>query len=544
MHASRDDALHGPDLLAQLGLAALLGIGLAFLQQPYRLGYDETWHVLFAEMQPFGGFLAEVRTDAHPPLSYLLLRPLTEAGAPPLAARSLSILAAALTPFAVFVAARSLRLRRGVAHLLSLLLATSLLHVTLGIVVRSYALAHLGTWLWIGIWVRLLEEPPAIPRWQRWIAIVVAVAAVAMLWAAALPGIAALAATGCLLLVDPVLRARSRILAARRSFRVDLLLAAAGIAALAILWSLMRPGALFLHLEEWVLQPGEPWHQFLARGLSGTARALLGAPELPAAIAVPLLPALLIAGWIAARATRARRGIALLALLLAGSLALLGFVRLHPFGGAERQMSILLAPVLLLAGILLDLAAGWLQRRWLRFAAGALILLLAAVHTGRMLAAGHLLDDLHPQDPRVAALEALRPRLQPDDALWVHGFSRVPFYGASRAEGAWVRRPLVEAAGQRLLHYRTQFAGAPRELYFDRRWLAPAEPEPEWLAELAALTGAGHGLWVLCLEHHPRAQSAGAARMARWHAAAAAAQLRVADAVALPHGEAIRLVRP
>src|SRR5688572_5995251 len=63
----------------RLALAVIVIVTLCvqgWYAQRWLLGFDETWHFFQATVQPFRQYLSEVRNEVHPPLLYVLLRPL------------------------------------------------------------------------------------------------------------------------------------------------------------------------------------------------------------------------------------------------------------------------------------------------------------------------------------------------------------------------------------------------------------------------------------------------------------------------------------
>jgi hypothetical protein len=140
-------------------------------------GFDDHAHVFIAGVQPWAHFLRELAWDAHPPLSYLLLRWLVPLQGAELWPRLLSILPALGTVVLAFLCARALGMARPVTWLVALIFAVSSTHVNLAISVRAYSLATfftLGAYFFL---VRLLRDPRTATSRDRWGFVVAAILA-------------------------------------------------------------------------------------------------------------------------------------------------------------------------------------------------------------------------------------------------------------------------------------------------------------------------------------------------------------------------------
>jgi hypothetical protein len=123
-----------------------LGLDLAYAARLH-FGFDDHAHVFIAGVEPWVQFLRELAWDAHPPLSYLLLRWLVPLHGAELWPRLLSIVPALGTIVAAFLSARALGMARPVTWLVALIFAVSSTHVNLAIAVRAYSLATFLTLL-------------------------------------------------------------------------------------------------------------------------------------------------------------------------------------------------------------------------------------------------------------------------------------------------------------------------------------------------------------------------------------------------------------
>jgi len=115
--------------------AVALVLDLAYASRLF-FGFDDQAHVFIAGVQPWAQFLRELAWDAHPPLSYLLLRWLVPLQGAELWPRLLSILPALGTVVLAFLCARALGMARPVTWLVALIFAVSSTHVNLAISVR------------------------------------------------------------------------------------------------------------------------------------------------------------------------------------------------------------------------------------------------------------------------------------------------------------------------------------------------------------------------------------------------------------------------
>ena len=97
---ARADDSHGNKLLLAV-IALTAAVPMLHMGIHDRIDYDGWWHVFIAREVPWSSFWADVDRNAHPPLFYLLLRPMTWLGSGRLVYRALSIAAAVVATYVV-----------------------------------------------------------------------------------------------------------------------------------------------------------------------------------------------------------------------------------------------------------------------------------------------------------------------------------------------------------------------------------------------------------------------------------------------------------
>ena len=97
---ARADDSHGNKLLLAV-IALIAAVPMLHMGIHDRIDYDGWWHVFIAREAPWSSFWADVYRNAHPPLFYLLLRPMTWLGSGRLVYRALSIAAAVVATYVV-----------------------------------------------------------------------------------------------------------------------------------------------------------------------------------------------------------------------------------------------------------------------------------------------------------------------------------------------------------------------------------------------------------------------------------------------------------
>lgn len=363
---------------SRLTVAVLLGVTLAALAaqihwglQPH-YGYDEAWHVYLADISPPWKFLLAVAADPHPPLYYLLLRPLVAIGNEPVYPRLLSILPALLTIPLLYALLRKVDVRRWLALATVALLAASTSFEQVAVTVRSYSLTTLlllaGLWFWLDLFPDCRGRPS---RTSSVAALTLFSLAFGCLYAAAFVTATLLGLTLTALATqapNSALRQNLRRYSRWPEWLGLLVVHLAGGLWFYFAWvrhiNLQTPS----HLAQFGHQPGQSAIDFLYRGLH--RELALFTPfdnSLPVWLADAALLALaLTIGWLALDARRqarpARLLLALSPLVLTLILALLGVLDLYPFGGGLRHQYVLFPFLLLLLPLALDRLPT--PRRW------------------------------------------------------------------------------------------------------------------------------------------------------------------------------------
>lgn len=416
-----------PVLLLILGVAAVLRVWCALA---WEAGYDEMWHIFEAAETSLVGFLRELAHDPHPPLHVLLLTPLVR-DASVFWPRLLSILAALAHVPLIFLLARRLEIARPVAWLSGLLVGLSFCDITLGVAVRSYALAVV--FLMAGLWGLLGLLQPGSRR-RDVVAALGSVLALCSLYAAALPVLAV-----CLALLVLGLAQRFDLrLSLGRTWQMARWPELVGFLALllaVIAWFLINrhhyPKPVYLRAH--VLGDDEQVLAFVGRNAMHILRDFtpLGlAPDFlePVLAGVAVL-ILVFLGWRYLRAPdHAGRGRALVLVslvFLGGILALLAIANLYAFGGKMRHQFVLFPFLHLALAMALDEA--W--RTWTHVVARTLLwvgVLGIAVWSLVISFKGPGLDDFPAEPLWQVEIQQLAANVQDRDHLYLRQFA---FYG-------------------------------------------------------------------------------------------------------------------
>ena len=126
----------GLALILVVAAALLIGRGL----QQF-VGYDSLWTVFIARQNTWAGFWGEVKTNAHPPLYYLLLKAsVWLPGTPPLAYRVISIVAVLVSTLLVARIVRRITGNQPLAVAGAAAFGLSFNTIDIGLETRPYAL--------------------------------------------------------------------------------------------------------------------------------------------------------------------------------------------------------------------------------------------------------------------------------------------------------------------------------------------------------------------------------------------------------------------
>lgn len=313
-------------------------------------GFDEHWHVFMAGVQPWSQFLAELRWDAHPPLSYLVLRWLVPLRGSEWWPRLPSIVPAIASVFLAQRAARAFGLGPAAAGLAGLMFAVASTHANLAIAVRAYSLATCFTMA--ALWF-LARMSPGEPAARRDVVSFVVAASLAC-WTEYSACFAVVA-----MLVARVLHdARDDGVALRlvRSLRNEAApIGALGLTLAGVLWWLSSTHAAGQvgHVHDFFRTPGESVPAFAMRGALRTldyfAPLGISARHAPWAVA-PLVLGVL--GWLAGNPRRAP--LATMIVVVWTSIFVLALGGLYPLGGLMRHQFVLFPFFVLAAATVVD----------------------------------------------------------------------------------------------------------------------------------------------------------------------------------------------
>jgi len=362
-------------------ITALAATILAHTALTQSLGYDELWHVTLGSLSPAWFAFLSIANDTHPPLYYLLLRPLTHAGSDPIYPRLLSVIPALLTLPLFFFVQRKVRINGTVAITTTFVLGISFAFLSMGVMVRSYSLAILLVLLALWFWLDML--PGVASRPSRRSAILSLAAFAAAFWSlyvTVFATVSIFAITLLLMLLHPA-TGRATLANWRRYSRwpewagfilAHLLLVGWFVLSARYNVEVDLPG----HVVHLTRQGDQLVGAFLSTALRSEWLLFSPLPGLPVGLVddVMVMLALIMAGltWFYAR--RGNIGATLLAampLLMTALLALLGAIGKYPFGGELRHQYILYPFLLLTLPLLLN--AVW---KPLRFSVLRLPLLL------------------------------------------------------------------------------------------------------------------------------------------------------------------------
>ncbi len=116
---------------------------------------DETWHLFIANIHPFSMLFEETRFDAHPPLSYILLRAASWIGPMVSSSRMLSLAFGMLSCFSIFFIARLLKADHLFPFLAAFLFALSPSVFKMSTVIRGYIISAFFLLGAFCLWLRI-----------------------------------------------------------------------------------------------------------------------------------------------------------------------------------------------------------------------------------------------------------------------------------------------------------------------------------------------------------------------------------------------------
>ncbi len=482
----------------------------------WNLGYDETWHIFKAGVEPFSFVLVELRSEAHPPLSHFLLRWLTPLDGLPLWPRMVSIVPSLATMLLVFFCALEFGIARPIAYLAVLMLAVSTVDINIAACVRSYSLSTMLTLTAYFCLLRILRDPvqrnghavggflgaALLAMWTTYCAAFVVGAALVVL---ALEG-----------LRDPAfLPALWRGRGTHRRWP-ELLILAVGAAAATVYVRSTHGRWTVGHVSDLFPLPGESTARFAWRGLVGTLDLFSPLPMAGQVWSVLVVGAYLASlAWLVARYLAPasphrdpQRGSALLIQLLLWVIILaLATHRLYPLGGRMRHQFVFFPFLLFLVLFLLDEVyrrlRNQLARNLLCLSVGGTAVAVAVAALG-----GPPIEEF--SNPPLWQIEvaAVRHAMREGDALYLGQYNAIGVFGNMR-DWRWRHRRRSED-GVDL--FTVQKGAARLDVLRDTQvWTVASPPDPPFLARLADLMRRYQlaAVWVFALPQPPYVERTG-----------------------------------
>ena len=418
-----------PFLLLAIVLAAILPMLIRGASE--FVSYDGFWHLFIATQNRWKLFLFEYKTNAHPPVFFLFLRVAALFGHSRLAIRSVSISAGAGSIFMIGWIARKLCSNSLFALLAAAAYGFSITMLLLEIDVRSYSLCLFFVLVAFYFFVDFLEqrfERPALrPLFLCSIFLSIAIGTE---YYAVFFLVACLAAALFVLLVRRELRLKaapwfpSNWRGAVLAFLLPFITIGYFYRA-----HLRHLPPTFAHVNEFYWVHGSPILDFILRNLRTDLNFVLPV-EIKSNIALLLFLGITVSCIIffAVSHRQSQRWLqslpALIALVLLLELIAASLLGRYPFGGFDRQQSILF-PFLFLTGfVLLDNAATyWLRPNARIAAAGALAMLI-----GTQFAYGWRKLPRDPQDLFTDEYRTFQSKVAPAQAIYLDQFTLIGYY--------------------------------------------------------------------------------------------------------------------
>lgn len=364
--------------LAVLGAVTLYAaIVLVRAALSWHLGIDESWHLFYADIEPLWRAIREWGSDSHPPLTYILLRPIVALTTDPFWARLTAVVPALLQPWLLFAILRRLDVARPLAHAGVIVFTISQAFTVIGVVLRSYSIGTTFGMVAAIAALDLLQGRGASPRRKVVLLLAALALGIGSLYAVGLTAGAVGLAFWVATRGSPTIFARFVAVARRESRRPEWLAFGSAVGLTIAFYLITYLGREFHHLGSWLLEPGQSVVGFAIDGamhdLADFTPLDFRGSALAPVIAIVIVITLLAAAIRAARRGDTPRGVPR-ATAIGGLLALaavfltLALLRTYPFGGDLRhQYPLFPLGVVVMCAILDDLYRA-LPRRALRAA--------------------------------------------------------------------------------------------------------------------------------------------------------------------------------
>ncbi|MFO0984401.1 MAG: hypothetical protein U1E76_22195 [Planctomycetota bacterium] len=523
-------------------LAATLALDAAVR---WPASYDEVWHLFTAGLRPWRQLFAELAHEAHPPLAFLMVRPLVSWSSALWLARLSSVIPSVATVVVLFLLARRLRLTRPACHLTALLFAVSHHVVSLAASVRAYSLVTFLMLISLHQLLAVVLQPDQVEK--KGIALLFAALAIAF-WTsyAAIIFIAAYALAPLCLGAAGALPARRWLVLAHGTARRILCGAFVIAIGAGVCMRFTQEAEPLRHVQSFLPRGDERWWQFVLRGVASdlsyfTPLAFAASAWFALALAAILLGYL----WLLRRYLRpgsscfgAARGLVLIVLFLIGAcLVALALARQYPFGGKMRHQFVLYPFLLLAAMFVVDEILVAMRGPRLRIAL-CLAIEVGIAASAAVQAHAPSADD-HPEQPLwQREVDQLQRRIGVNGAVYLTQFSLFGFF-ANTMDWSWTH---VRDLGEQHQLFVARRGHNTRTVIRDRQWYVPDPVSDEFLLGLARLMGEVglNEVWLFAAGHDPDRAPTGepdvelAARCQR-------SGLRLADAIDWAGARALRL---
>jgi hypothetical protein len=410
-----------------------------------RIDYDGWWHVFIAREAPWSAFWADVDRNAHPPLFYLLLRPMTWLGSGRLVYRALSIAAAVAATYVVGLIATRVYRTPAVPLLCAFAFGLAVPTAIIACAVRSYMISIALVLVAFRLYLDLID--PARERIEprtRILFVVALVGAILSHYSAIFFAGAAVALPCVYAAIDRRYRAWFD-LRLRAHWRDDLatLVPIVAVIVAAYVVHIATLNATLTHTAVYYPDPAASAAGFARGAASFLAHAIVAEIDLFSPLPIGGLPAMvralvvvLLAGLAAALVVTLRRrsdwavASAPLGVLMVIAIAMMGaaLARRYPFGGFLRQQFILFPLAMLAAFALVDEVIARRGAKRLVAALWVAVMLNAVVQRSLL--------RFFPGEPGSRESARFHRVLGDSRAVYVDAFSLVPFFAAHQ-RGTW-----------------------------------------------------------------------------------------------------------
>ena len=395
------------------------------------VSYDGFWHLFIATQNRWKLFLFEYKTNAHPPIFFLFLRIAALFGHSRLVIRSVSISAGAGSIVMVGLIARKLCSNSFFALLAAAAYGFSITMLLLEIDVRSYSLCLFFVLVAFYFFVDFLQQRFRLPAGHSLLLCGIFLSiAIATEYYAIFFLFACLGAVLCVLVVQSELRQQATAWFSN-NWRGTVFAFLLPFITIGYLYRahLRHLPPTFAHVSEFYWVHGSSVPDFVLRNLRADLNFVLPL-EITSNLALLLIlgiaAAFIIFFSVSNRRTRdfIKALPALIALVLLIELIAASLLGRYPFGGFDRQQSILFPFFFLTAFVLLDQAAtSWLRPNFRIAVAGLLAILI-----GTQFTYGWRKLPRDPQELFTDEYRTFQSKVAPAQAIYLDQFTLIGYY--------------------------------------------------------------------------------------------------------------------